>query len=121
MAGIRPKIYLDSCIFISMLTGEQRRGDESANVAGLIILIDKKEIIPVTSIVTRVEVLECSLSQQQKEIMRRLIRAPKVQVKETTEPITDLAHEIRDYYQQMKNRGDVTLPTVETPDAIGLM
>ena len=81
MAGTKPIIYLDACIFISMLTGEQRSNNESAEVAGLAILIERKEIIPVTSTITRVEVLECRLNEQQKNIMKSLLRPPKIQVK----------------------------------------
>jgi predicted nucleic acid-binding protein len=120
LAGTKPIIYLDACIFISMLTGEQRPHRESEEVAGLAMLIEKKEIIPVTSTITRVEVLECKLDEQQTEVMKRLLRPPKIQVKEATAPIMDLAHEIRDYYQRLKDDGKTNLPTVETPDAIHL-
>lgn len=103
-----------------MLTGEQRPNQESAEVAGLATLIENKEIIPVTSTVTRVEVLECKLDDQQQQVMRRLLRPPKIQVKEASAPIMDLAHEIRDYYQRLKDDGSTNLPTVDTPDAIHL-
>lgn len=120
MAGTKPIIYLDACIFISMLTGEQRLNNESAEVAGLATLIERKEIIPVTSTITRVEVLECRLTEQQKNVMKSLLRPPKIQVKEATAPIMDLAAELRDYYQRLKDDGGSLLPTVETPDAIHL-
>jgi predicted nucleic acid-binding protein len=120
VAGPKPIVYLDACIFISMLTGEQRPNNESAEVAGLAILIEKKEIIPVTSTITRVEVLECRLTEQQKTIMKSLLRPPKIQVKEASAPIMDLAAEIRDYYQRLKDGATSNLPTVETPDAIHL-
>lgn len=120
MAGTKPIIYLDACIFISMLTGEQRPGNESAEVAGLGILIERREIVPVTSTMTRVEVLECKLDDQKKEVMKRLIRPPKIQVKDAIAPIMDLAHELRDYYQQERDTGISKLPTIETPDAIHL-
>jgi predicted nucleic acid-binding protein len=82
--------------------------------------IERKEIIAVTSSLTRVEILECTLTEQQKEVMKRFIRPPKVQVKDAIAPIMDLAHEIRDYYQVLKRSGASNLPTVETPDAIHL-
>jgi predicted nucleic acid-binding protein len=118
--GPKPVIYLDACIFISMLTGEQRPNNESAEIAGLAIRIEKKEIIPVTFTITRVEVLECRLNEQQKSIMKNLLRPPKIQIKEATAPITDLAAEIRDHYQRLKDGGTSSLPTVETPDALHL-
>jgi predicted nucleic acid-binding protein len=103
-----------------MLTGEQRPGNESAEIAGLAILIENKEIVPLTSTMTRVEVLACKLDEQKLEVMKRLIRPPKIQVKDATTPIMDLAAEIRDYYQRRKDNGESDLPTVETPDAIHL-
>jgi predicted nucleic acid-binding protein len=120
VAGTKPIIYLDACIFISILTGEQRPGNETAEVAGLGILIERREITPVTSTMTRVEVLECKLDDQQKEVMKRLIRPPKIQVKDAIAPIMDMAHELRDYYQSEKDSGRSKLPTIETPDAIHL-
>jgi predicted nucleic acid-binding protein len=120
VAGAKPIIYLDACIFISMLTGEQRPNNESAEVAGLAAVLENNGITAVTSTITRVEVLECKLTDQQKNVMQRLIRPPKIQVKEASAPVMDLAHEIRDYYQQLKDGGKSELPTVDTPDAIHL-
>jgi hypothetical protein len=57
VAGTKVLVYLDSCIFISMLTGERRPGNESAEIAGLAMLIERKEMVPLTSTITRVEVL----------------------------------------------------------------
>jgi predicted nucleic acid-binding protein len=103
-----------------MLTGEQRKNDESAEVAGLAIAIERKELVAVTSTITKVEVLSCKLNDRQKEILKRLLRPPKIQVKEASDPITELAAEIRDYYLELKQNGASNLPTVETPDAIHL-
>jgi predicted nucleic acid-binding protein len=103
-----------------MLTGEQRPNNESAEVAGLASVIEKKEVIPVTSTMTRVEVLECKLNEQQKNVMKALLRPPKIQIKDAIAPIMDLAAEIRDFYQRLKDSGTSNLPTVETPDAIHL-
>lgn len=120
MAGRPPVIYLDACIFISMITREQRRGDEASQVAGLVPAIERREIIPVTWALTRNEVLECTLDAQQKNILRKLLNPPKVQVKDVSSPILDLSQEIREYYQAMKIARTTNLPTVETPDAIHL-
>jgi predicted nucleic acid-binding protein len=118
--GIKPIVYVDACVFIAMLTGEQRPGDESAHVAGFAKELESRETVAVTSAITRAEILECSLTQQQRSVMERLIRAPKVQVKDVTSQIGDLAQEIRNYYQQLKMDGKTQLPTLETPDAIHL-
>jgi hypothetical protein len=52
--------------------------------------------------------------------MKRLLKPPKVQIKDSTVPVMDLAHEIRDYYQVLKKKKMTDLPTVDTPDAIHL-
>jgi PIN domain len=49
--------------------------------------------------------------------MKSLLRPPKIQA---TAPIMDMAAEIWDYYQRLKDGGGSNLPTVETPDAIHL-
>lgn len=120
MAGNKPIIYVDSCVFITMLTGEQRKGDESQQVAGFAAELEAREVIAVTSALTRNEVLECTLTEQQKGTMGRLLRPPKVQVKDVLSPILDISGEIRNFYQEEKRSGRSALPTVETPDAIHL-
>lgn len=120
MTGNKPIIYVDTCVFISMLTGEQRKGDESQHVAGFAGDLERKDAVAVTSALTRTEILDCTLTDQQRRIMERLIRPPKVQVKDVSAQILDLAREIRDYYQEEKRAGHTNLPTVETPDAIHL-
>jgi predicted nucleic acid-binding protein len=120
MAGNKPIIYVDTCVFIAMLTGEQRKGDESLHVAGFAAELERKEVIAVTSALTKGEILECTLTDQQKLIMERLIRPPKVQRKDVSTPILDLAAEIRNYYQAEKQGGHTNLPTVDLPDAIHL-
>jgi predicted nucleic acid-binding protein len=120
MAGSKPIIYVDSCVFISMLTGEQRKGDESQHVAGFALELERREAVAVTSVLTQTEILDCTLTDQQRRVMERLIRPPKVQVKDASQPIMSIAREIRDYYQAEKLSGRSNLPTIETPDAIHL-
>ncbi|BBE34735.1 type II toxin-antitoxin system VapC family toxin [Sphingosinicella microcystinivorans] len=120
MAGIKPIIYVDTCVFIAMLTGEQRQGDESLHVSGFAGELERKEVIAVTSALTKGEILECTLTDQQKLIMDRLIRPPKVQTKDVSSPILEIATEIRNYYQSEKQAGTTNLPTLELPDAIHL-
>lgn len=120
MAGSAPLVYVDSCVFIAAITGEKRKGDESEHVAGVMGELERRELVAVTSALTRTEILECSLSAQQKSILDRLIAPPKTQVKDVTRPILDLAGEIRNFYQEERQAGRSNLPTVETPDAIHL-
>ncbi|MEQ8309507.1 MAG: PIN domain-containing protein [Sphingopyxis sp.] len=120
MAGTKPIIYVDTCVFIAMLTGEQRKDDESLHVAGFAAELERREVIAVTSALTKTEILECTLTDQQRTTMERLIRPPKVQRKDVSSSILDLATEIRNFYQEERRSGRSNLPTVETPDAIHL-
>jgi len=103
-----------------MITGEKRKGDESQHVAGFALELEDKQIIAVTSAITQPEILECTLTEQERRVMERLIRPPKVQVKDASQPIMTLAGEIRNFYQREKVEGRSNLPTVELPDAIHL-
>lgn len=113
-----PVVYIDSCVFIATITGEQRKGDESQHVAGVMGELERRELVGVTSILTKGEILECSLSPQQHGVMDRLIRPPKTQIKDATGPIVEIATEIRSYYQRLKLESQTNLPTLELPDAI---
>ena len=103
-----------------MFTGEQRPRGESAEVAGLAIAIEKRELVPVTSALSRVEVLQCNLTETAKGCDESSLRQPKVQIKDVTTPILNIATEIREYYQTEKDAGRSNLPTIEAPDAIHL-
>lgn len=120
MAGKASIVYVDSCVFISMLNGEQRKGDESKHVAGFAAELENREAIAVTTALTKTEILDCTLNPQQQTTMERLMKPPKVQIKDVTAPVMDLAREIRNYYQAEKASGLSNLPTIETPDAIHL-
>lgn len=120
MAGSTPVIYIDSCVFIAAITGEKRKGDEAQHVAGVMGELERRELVAVTSALTRTEILECSLTPQQKNVLDRIFGPPKTQVKDVTRPILDLATEIRNFYQEARLAGRSNLPTVEIPDAIHL-
>ena len=120
MAGSPPIVYVDTCVFIAAITGEKRKGDEAEHVAGVMGELERRELVAVTSALTRTEILECSLTSQQKGVLDRLLAPPKTQVKDVTRPILDIAAEIRNFYQEAKLGGLTNLPTVETPDAIHL-
>lgn len=120
MAGSAPLVYIDSCVFIAALTGEKRKGDEAQHVAGVMGELERRELIGVSSALTRGEILECTLTDQQKGVLDRLLRPPKMQIKDVSTPVLDIATEIRNFYQKMKLDGATNLPTVELPDAIHL-
>lgn len=118
----KPVIYLDSCIWISMITGEQRQNaSESAAVAGLVSSLDKKQIIVVSSSLLNTEVLETTMTEQQNTVFQGVMkRKSVVQMKEIITPITVLAGEIRNHYKSLKDKTKSNMHVPKTPDAIHL-
>lgn len=122
MSGTKPLIYLDSCIWIGMLTAETRREQsDTAALAGLVKELDSKQIVAVVSTLARVEILEADLSIQQIEVLKKLMQKKSVvQIKDVTVDIIDLAHEIRSFYKDIKNKDNKERKTLSVPDSIHL-
>ena len=118
----KPLIYFDSCIWIGMIKGEQRKDPtETAALAGLPYILDKKEIIVVSSTLIKVEVLEADLTEQQANIFKQVLkRKSVVQIVDATSPIMDKASEIRNYYKTIRNSDSSAARQPSTPDAIHL-
>jgi predicted nucleic acid-binding protein len=110
-------IYWDTCVWLAWLT---KQGDPG-HLAGLEQFAEqfesgKKTLI--TSALTRVEVLQCTLTEEQRDCYRLLFKRRNFQEIPITGVIIDLAHDIRNFYQQQKMKGGASAPT--TPDAIHL-
>lgn len=52
------KLYWDACVFIALLTNEERPGDEMARLMEVVEMADREEVIIVTSVMTNTEVLD---------------------------------------------------------------
>lgn len=115
-------IYFDSCIWIGIITGEQRKDpSETAALAGLVRQLDDQDIIVVCSTLVYVEVLEADMTDRQKAVFQALLnKRSVVQIKDPIRPIMAIAAEIRSYYKALKNKGDTGLRPPGTPDAIHL-
>ena len=122
MSGSKPLIYFDSCIWIALITAEQRKDPvETAAIAGLIQLMDKKEIIVVSSSHIFAEVLEADFTDQQKAIFDGATkRRSVVQIKDATKDISKLAGEIRSYYKAQRDADPSAIKTPAGADAIHL-
>ncbi len=87
-----------------MITAESRKDPaETASIAGLVKLLDDKEIIALSCSTIFSEVLEADLTDQQKQIFEGVTkRRSAVQIKDATKDINKLAGEIRSYYKQQR-------------------
>jgi predicted nucleic acid-binding protein len=109
----KPKrIYWDSCIFISYISGENRDQFEVAGIDDVVKDVDLNKIILVTSVVSRVEVLKDLGDKREKYIA--VLQNPNIQEIDVNKVIGQMAGDIRYQFQQAgKNR-------LTTPDAVHL-
>ena len=113
------KIYWDACIFIAWLT-KDKRPEVLAAIDFWAKRIDAKQIILITSSVTRLEVLDCTLSPEQRRLFDKFLFRSNVVVQAPTNPIINIAHDIRDFYKQRKESGIELLDSTSPLDSIHL-
>ncbi|MEO6823292.1 MAG: type II toxin-antitoxin system VapC family toxin [Nitrosospira sp.] len=115
----KPRIYWDTAPLIAWITDEQRPPDEIAGLEEVVNLIERGKIILFTSAIWRVEVLDSSLNEEQKQTLRKLFDGRHITDVAADSRIFDLAHEIRNYYQ-IERQKDQNQPKISTPDALHL-
>lgn len=109
-------LYWDACIFIAWLTDELREPDEKAGIKELVELIHNNNAILLTSSITRIEVLDCTLSDSAKQIFSKLFQRKNFQEQAVNSRVASLAHDIRNFYQ----KEDKDAINIKVPDAIHL-
>jgi predicted nucleic acid-binding protein len=110
MAAGKPKICWDSCVYISLLTGENRTPAEMKCLYEVENLANQGRAVIFASVITLVEVLECKLTPEQAAKFQGLVANPDTPFMQVDTKVAALAHEIRSYYEGR----------VSTPDAIHL-
>lgn len=110
MAQNRPKYYWDSGLFIAWLKNETRKPGEMEGLAEVVSMIDRGDAVLITSVVTRTEVLESTLTPENRGKFDDLFKRTNCLMVDINAPISELAHDIREYY---KAQGD----SVKTPDS----
>ena len=117
MSGKGDIVYFDACIFIAHLKKETRPDPyDMAGVKDLIGKIDRSEIHLATSVLSLSEVLESGVPTGTREDFKQLWGRHNCHLIEVNRDIAEIAHTIRDYYQQQQDG----LPTLKTPDALQL-
>lgn len=106
-------LYWDSCVLIAFLQDEKRDKNEMAGIDEMVRAIDKGSAILMTSVLSRIEVLECKLTESQKAKFGQMLNKRSIQSIAVTMRVVERASEIRNYYAK-------TGQTVSTPDAIHL-
>lgn len=96
--GKNPTYCWDSCVFISLLNGEDRTDDEMRNLRAVEKLSDEGGCNILTASITLVEVLACQMTAEQEDLFQALLLRSNVTAVSITPRIAVKAREIRDYY-----------------------
>lgn len=105
-----PKYYWDTCIFLAWLKNETRAPGEMDGLAEIAAMIDRREAVLVTSVVTKTEVQQSSLDSYGRKRFEEIFQRRNIMLCDITEAISDLASEIREHCQKNSRK-------IETPDA----
>jgi predicted nucleic acid-binding protein len=113
MKATSPKYYWDTSIFLAWLMNEKRAPGEMEGLAEVAALFDRREAVLVTSVLAKTEVLESSLDATGRALFDDIFKRSNIVLCDVTEPISDLAREIRDH-------GKLSGRNIKTPDATHL-
>jgi len=101
----KPKIYWDTCVFISWITNFPREAAEIAGMEYIVRGVDNSKIILITSVVTWIETLDGAMREESKNKFTEMLKRPNIIEVEVHRDIARLAHEIRNHY---KGKGKIT-------------
>ena len=90
----------DSCVFISLLTGQGRTPEDLANLRRLETLVDIGAVTIFTASITVIEVLACYLTEEQEAAFKSLLQRTNVMPVSVTMRISERARDIRNYYRK---------------------
>ena len=117
MTNIIKNVYCDSCILISWLKKEQRKDpQETEGIKQLINHIQAADLNMITSVLTKCEVLECTLTPKAITDLENVLLRQNVILADTNEAIWKLTMRLRNYYKAIHDG----LPTLTIPDAVHL-
>ena len=116
MAGASPLYYWDTCLFLAWLNDESRKSGEMDGVREVIARHKRREVRLITSVLTRVEVLQSKIPVGVGNSFTDLLKQ-MTQVGIDTK-VAGLSHDLRDHYSA--NSALHGGKTISTPDAIHL-
>lgn len=111
--GKQQIIYWDTCVFLAWIKDEVRAAGDMEGVKKVAELVLKDELILITSMLTRAEILQSKITPDQLAKYDKVTRRSNVVPQDLDLPVAVLTSKIRDYYIN----SDFELLT---PDAIHL-
>ena len=107
----KPKYCWDSCIFVTILTGEERSPEELQGLNEVIDLVDRRRALIITSSIVRTEVLDDIDDPKVRQGLDALFRRSSFLTVDVNNAISDKAGELR-------NRARAANRRLRVPDAI---
>lgn len=110
--------YWDSCLFIAWMANEtkNRQPGDMDGLAEVVAMVDDQECYILSSVNTRGEVLDSTLTDEAREKFQSLFCNPFFTFVNVSLPVSELASKIRDYYRNHKPQS----MSVKLPDATHL-
>jgi predicted nucleic acid-binding protein len=106
-------VYWDTCIFLAWMNDEQREAGDMEGLAKIASLVERAEVILITSAITRAEILYSKTPREAMKKYDTLLRRSNVVPQNVDIPIAKLTSELMDFYINSEFE-------LLTPDAIHL-
>jgi predicted nucleic acid-binding protein len=108
--------YFDTCIFLHWLSDPQKDAAVVDGIEDIVLAAERQQsVVIVTSVITRIEVLNTRLAPDAAARFSRMFGQFTVQSVNVDPRIAQLAHDIRDYYMSQ-----TPIVKMATPDCIHL-
>lgn len=112
MPGKR-RFYWDSCLFLTWLKGEDRKPGEAEGIEEVVRLVEGNKAELFTSVMTKAEVLESKMTEEQKHRFTELFKRRNVVEVDLDPRVAKLAQIVREFYLARKTK-------LSVPDSIHL-
>lgn len=106
-------VYWDTCIFLAWMNDEKRPAGEMEGLSKIAELVERREVVLITSTLTRAEILQSKTTLDAMKKYDQLLRRVNVVSHNVDIPIAKLTSELMDFY--LKSEFEML-----TPDAIHL-
>jgi predicted nucleic acid-binding protein len=103
----KPTYYWDACLFLAWLKDEQREAGDMEGLAEVIWMVDRNRVTISTSVVTKGEIWQSTLTEQAKGMFTQMLKRRNVVLVNLTDPISELSATIRQFYVGRKEQMDL--------------
>jgi predicted nucleic acid-binding protein len=103
----KPTYYWDANVFLAWLKNEQREAGDIEGIAEVVWMVDRNRATIVTSVITKGELFQSSLSQEARNQLTRMFKRSNIVLVDLNDPISELSGTIREFYKSRKEKMDL--------------